>query len=322
MSDHLGTIGARLGVHRTNYSVAPGLYGIGSPDRSSPVLVTANYKLSFDALRRVLKEMDVWLLVLDTRGINVWCAAGKGTFATEELVFRIKESGLDQLVDHRRVVVPQLGATGVSAHQVKEKSGFSVQFGPIRAEDLPRWFENGSKISGGMRDVTFTLKQRAALIPVEFYLVFKSMWWLFPLLFIISGIGPLEGMAGRMASRGSLMILALLSGTFAGTILVPLLLPWLPGRSFALKGGVIGALVGIGLVYWVDTGLTGVEIGALICAVTAMSSYLGMNFTGSTPYTSPSGVEWEMKRAIPVQFCLSLGAVLLWVGVPLTMLWQ
>lgn len=318
--DQIGTIGARLGVNRVNYSVAPGLYGIGSPDRNSPVLVTANYKLSFDTLRGALKEMDVWLLVLDTRGINVWCAAGKGTFSTEELVFRIKESRLERLVDHRRLVVPQLGATGVSAHRVKEKSGFSVQFGPIRAADLQGWFDNGSKISSGMREVTFTLRERAELIPVELYQVVKSMWWLFPLLFIVSGIGPIEDIGGRMVSRGSLMILALLTGTVAGAILVPLLLPWLPGRSFALKGGAIGLLAGVGLAFWAATGLTGLELGALVCTVTVMSSYLGMNFTGSTPYTSPSGVEWEMKRAIPVQFCLSMGALLLWLGVGLAML--
>jgi hypothetical protein len=110
-----------------------------------------------------------------------------------------------------------------------------------------------------------------------------------------------------------------LIGIGSGLILVPLLLPWLPGRSFALKGAIAGLLSGLLLLFWVETGLNLLESGALLALVVVMSSYLGMNFTGSTPYTSPSGVEWEMRRAIPVQFCLSIGAVLLWVGAPLVL---
>ena len=317
--DWAGGAAARLGLNRDSYLVTPGLYAIGAPDRAAPILVTANYKLSFDTLRFALPGLNVWLLVLDTCGINVWCAAGKGTFSTEELVHRVKGCGLEKLVDHRRLIVPQLGATGVSAHQVKKQSGFSVQFGPIRASDISTWLDNGAREFEGMRDVTFTLKERIELIPVEFPLVLKSMWWLFPLLFLVSGIGPDLEFTNRLMSRGVWMVFALLIGIGSGLILVPLLLPWLPGRSFALKGAIAGLLSGLLLLFWVETGLNLLESGALLALVVVMSSYLGMNFTGSTPYTSPSGVEWEMRRAIPVQFCLSIGAVLLWVGAPLVL---
>jgi CO dehydrogenase/acetyl-CoA synthase gamma subunit (corrinoid Fe-S protein) len=75
VSDLAGTIMTRIGINRNHYKVAPGLYGVGNPGPDSPVLVTANYKLSFDAVRKELKHTHAWLLVLDTRGINVWCAA-------------------------------------------------------------------------------------------------------------------------------------------------------------------------------------------------------------------------------------------------------
>ena len=78
--DHVGRLRARLGINRAQYKVAPGLYGVGTPDDQAPVLVTANYKLSFDSLRKELKSVNAWILVLDTRGINVWCAAGKNLF--------------------------------------------------------------------------------------------------------------------------------------------------------------------------------------------------------------------------------------------------
>ena len=318
-SDLTGTAAARLGLNRNRYLVAPGLYAIGAPDRHAPVLVTANYKLSFDTLRFSLPGKNLWILVLDTCGINVWCAAGKGTFSTEELVHRVKVSGLEKVVDHRRLIVPQLGATGVAARQVKEQSGFAVQFGPLRASDIVAWLDNGRKTVDGMRDVTFTLKERAELIPVEFQLAFKSMWWLFPLLFLLSGAGPDLQFGARLMNRGPLMMATLLVGIGSGLFLVPLLLPWLPGRSFALKGGFAGLLSGLLLLFWPNTGMHLSESLALLGVAVVVSSYLGMNFTGSTPYTSPSGVEWEMKRAIPVQFCLLVGAVLLWVGTPLVL---
>ncbi len=70
----------RTTAYRDDYRVVPGLYAVGSPDNNSDVLVSANYKYSFDMLRRELKDLNAWVLVLDTKGINVWCAAGKGTF--------------------------------------------------------------------------------------------------------------------------------------------------------------------------------------------------------------------------------------------------
>jgi CO dehydrogenase/acetyl-CoA synthase gamma subunit (corrinoid Fe-S protein) len=161
--DHWGTIKARLGVSRMSYSIAPGLYALGSTDDNSPVLVTANYKMSFDRLREALPNRNVWILVLDTNGINVWCAAGKGTFGTEELVSRIESSGLKSIVSHRKLILPQLSAPGVAAHLVAKLSGFKVQYGPIRAEDLPAYLDAGSKATAQMRIMTFPLKERAVL---------------------------------------------------------------------------------------------------------------------------------------------------------------
>ncbi len=61
---------ARVGVKRGEHRVEPGLYALGTPTPESPVFVTANYTLSFDALRSALDEIDGYILVLDTKGIN------------------------------------------------------------------------------------------------------------------------------------------------------------------------------------------------------------------------------------------------------------
>ena len=318
VGDRWGTILARLGVTRNSYLVAPGLYGIGDPGETAPIVVSANYKLSFDSLRFELQDQDVWLLVLDTCGINVWCAAGKGTFSSSELVNRIKQSGVKEIVSHRQLVVPQLGATGIEAHKVRKESGFEVHYGPVRARDLVRFLSNG-EADPEMRSVTFDLAERAVLIPVEVYLLAKPLLWLIPICFVISGIGPQIWSMGQGLERGLQLLAALGVGLVGGLVLVPLLLPWLPGRAFSIKGLVAGIGCG-GLLLFFLGGLSGMEQGALLLAAISTSSYLGMNFTGSTPFTSPSGVEWEMKRALPLQLLLAVAGIGLWVAAPFTTL--
>jgi len=127
--DKLGAWKARWGINRMNYKVEPGLYSLGNPDENSPVLVTANYKLTFDSLRKELSGLDAWILVLDTKGINVWCAAGKGTFGTTELVNRLLVVQLEKFVAHRTLILPQLGAPGVSAHELQSLPGSRLFMG-------------------------------------------------------------------------------------------------------------------------------------------------------------------------------------------------
>ena len=314
LKDHLGTLRARSGIDRNRYGIAPGLYACGGVDDASPVLVTANYKLSFDALRKHLKGIDAWILVLDTKNINVWCAAGKGSFSTQELIRQIRRTGLERIVSHRRLILPQLAATGVSARQVKEACGFAVVWGPVRAVDLPAFLDAGMKAGAGMRTVEFPLAERLALVPVELSSLGR------PTLFALAAIFTLSGICGDIFSftaawqRGGMLLAAYLVGVFTGTVLTPALLPRLPGRSFTIKGSVAG-LVGAVLVLFAFRGrMNDLEMLAMLLTTLAVSAYLAMNFTGSTPFTSPSGVEKEMKRFIPIQAGSVLFAAICWVA--------
>jgi hypothetical protein len=313
--DKWGTALVRLGFNRENYKVAPGLYGAGNPGHDTPVIVTANYKLTFDAVRKELQGLDVWMLVLDTCGINVWCAAGKKTFSTAEIVSRLQLTGLQDKINHRKLIVPQLGATGVAAHEVKKQTGFTVVYGPIRAADIKHFLNRGQKADQEMRSVTFTFRDRLALIPVEFTLFGKKIWWVLPALLILSGIGPWIFSISRAWERGLAAITTVLLGTFAGAMLVPMFLPWLPGRSFALKGAVTGVVFGL-LAIALFGACSILEKISMVGCIGALSSYLSMNFTGSTPFTSPSGVEKEMKRAIPIQVVILVCALVLWMAAP------
>jgi hypothetical protein len=314
--DHLGTLRVRMGIGRNDYKVAPGLYALGWPDANAPVLVTANYKLSFDCLRSQLGGVDAWLLVLDTRGINVWCAAGKGTFGARELIDRVHSTCLDRVVSHRKLILPQLGAPGIAARQVKKGCGFEVVWGPVRASDVPAFLAAGCTAEEKMRRVTFSMGERMVLVPVELVLTRKPLLWTLLAVFLLSGAGPHVFSMSAAWGRGVLAIIACVAGVLAGCMAVPCLLPWIPGRAFALKGALAGLIAGLAVVLAVAANpyLTGMSAAALVALATAVSSYLAMNFTGTTPFTSPTGVEKEMRRAIPLQLGTILLAAGLWIG--------
>jgi CO dehydrogenase/acetyl-CoA synthase gamma subunit (corrinoid Fe-S protein) len=294
-SDVCGSWKARWGFNRMNYKINPGLYAVGSPDSSSPVLVTANYKMSFDMLRKELTGLNAWILVLDTKGINVWCAAGKGTFGTKELVNRINKTRLQQIVTHRTLILPQLGAPGVSAYEVARHTGFKVVFGPVRAKDVKSFISAGMKATAKMRTVRFNIWDRLVLTPMEFIQSIKITLLIFGVLFILNvfSLGTF-GIIDFMAYMGAVLI---------GCVVTPVLLPFIPGRAFAWKGwflGLIWAVAVLGLCGWPFLPLFGLlkALGFLL-VLPSIAAFYSMNFTGASTYTSLSGVLKEMKVAVP-----------------------
>jgi len=316
--DHWGTVKARWGVGRMEYTVEPGLYALENPDNQSPVLATANYKMSFDRLREALPGRAAWILVLDTAGINVWCAAGKGTFGTTELVRRIASSGLDEVVSHRKLILPQLSGPGVAAHQVKKLSGFKVHYGPIRASDLPAYLDAGLQATPEMRAKTFPLRERAALIPIELVQALKAGLLLMLLFFLISGFGGPDGYWENIRNYGVFAACSVLVAILAGAILPPLFLPALPGRAFSLKGATIGLATAAGLLIFRNPDLSfwagRLEALAWILLVSAITAYLALNFTGASTYTSLSGVRKEMRIALPLEVGAGVAGLCLWLA--------
>jgi len=311
--DIWNTIKVRWSIGRMNYRIKPGLYAVGNPDSNSEIFVTANFKLSFDHLRRALHEMNTWILVLDTKGINVWCAAGKGTFGTRELAYRIKAHELAKLVNHKSVIVPQLGATGVAAHEVKNKTGFRVIYGPVRAEDIKEFVVNGLKATPEMRKVKFPLKERIKLIPVE--LAYGKYYLLAvpAIFFILSGLNK-NGFSIDLAwNSGSKAVIALFVAFISGCAITPILLPWIPFRRFSLKGLSINWLMAIPLLFFNFLGNTIFEIISWFLMMGALSSFLAMNFTGSSTFTSLSGVQKEMKTALPLQIAAAALGIIGWI---------
>ena len=301
----------RWGINRNNYRVSPGLYGIGTPDEMSDVFVTANYKLSFDALRKSLSGLNGWILVLDTKGVNVWCAAGKGTFGTKELVNRIQLTSLEKIVNHKRLILPQLGATGIAAHKVKEDTGFNVHYGPVRANDIKRFISEGYRADKVMRKVSFGFIDRIKLIPNDFMYGKFYLLGAIAIFFIISGLSH-RGISYRdFPENGRPAVLSVLLAYISGIVITPMFLPYIPGRRFSLKGFYSGALVFIILYLLKLAGSNIFETVSWFLVITAISSFLAMNFTGSSTYTSFSGVRKEMKISVPLQIGFAATGIIL-----------
>ena len=290
---------ARWGWDREGHRVEPGLYRLGSPTAESPVFASANYTLSFDALRSALAGVDAWILVLDTKGINVWCAAGKGTFGTDELVRRIQVAGLESVVNHRRIIVPQLGAPGISAPEVARRSGFAVEYGPVRARDLPEYLKTHTA-TPAMRRVEFPVADRLVLTPVELVLALPMFIAAIALWFL----------AGPVAA------LAAVSTILAGTVLFLILLPFIPTRDFSTKGLILGVAVALPFAVSFGTDPALPSWAGALAAVTALLvmpavvSYLALNFTGSTTFTSRTGVKKEIFRYVPVMAVMAVAGSL------------
>ena len=313
LRDHLDHLLARWGFWRGKHRVLPGLYAVGKPTPQSRVFVTANYTLSFDALRSALVDRDGYILVLDTRGVNVWCAAGKGSFGTDELVSRIEATGLQDVVEHRVLILPQLGAPGVAAHEVKKRSGFKVKYGPVRAADLPAYLETG-EASEEMRRVEFGTLDRLTLIPVELVSVLLPTLVLALLSYWL--LGPLAAVA-------------VVAAVLAGGALFPLLLPWIPTPNFSTKGLLLGGLIALPFAAVAGGGASAAlwwrVAWATVCllALPPVTAFLALNFTGATTFTSKTGVKREIFAYVPVMAWMFGGGIVLaiasavtrWLGV-------
>ncbi len=299
-ADAWGALRCRLSRFQLHYRVPPGLYALGSPGEDSPVVVTASYKLTFDLLRKDLAGTDCWILVLETQGINVWCAARGGSFGTEELVARVTRSRLADVVKHRELTLPQLSAAGVKASLVRKHTGFRVRYGPARSADLARYLAAGS-VTPQMRTIRFDLLDRLVLVPME---VGKSLKLFLAFAFaalIYAGFGP-GGVALEKAWTGFWPLLALgLGSVAAGSVLTPVLLPWIPFRTLTAKGWLLGALATGALLHGaaLASGMGSFLLAACWLFFPGAAGYLAFSFIGATTFITAKAARRETRLALP-----------------------
>jgi ubiquinone/menaquinone biosynthesis C-methylase UbiE/NAD-dependent dihydropyrimidine dehydrogenase PreA subunit len=200
--------------------VEPGLRKIGAPDSHSPVCVTSNFHLTVRRVEKALSGSDVWLLVTPTNGINVWCAASGVDMTAERVIAALKTSRSAERVTHRKLILPQLAAPAVDAELLKAQTGWSVEFGPVYATDIPAFLQQDHRKTAAQRRSQFPLGFR-----LEMLFSMNALVW-----FIVAGVLAL------MHPRWAVLASSLFWGT--GLVLYAAF-PFLPGRSGWLKAGLL-----------------------------------------------------------------------------------
>lgn len=174
-----------------------GLIIIGNPDRISPVFLTGNYRLTLEKVKRSLQGIDCYLLVVNSKGINVWCAATGGHFTNHQVISALKTSDVSNLVDHRNLIVPQLAASGVEAPVIKNKTGWKIIWGPVDAVDIPSFLEKDLVKTDHWRRVKFPIGQRlemgvawAFMLSLIFSIIILPLWpdAIIPLIIMVFSI--------------------------------------------------------------------------------------------------------------------------------------
>ena len=177
-----------------------GLIRIGDPDPTSPVLLTGNFQLTVERVKRALRGIDAYLLVANSRGVNVWCAATGGHLSHHDVVSVLKTSGIEHLVNHRTLILPQLAATGIEGRIVHRKTGWRVVWGPVRADDIPAFLEKGLTATPEMRAVEFPWPQRIEM----------AVAWAFPIS-IVSAVFAFPFFGWNVLALGALIWIASLA---------------------------------------------------------------------------------------------------------------
>ncbi len=298
-------------VTETLFRMAPfptrtGLVRIGDPGRDAPVLLTGNFHLTVERVKRALTGIDAYLLVANSRGVNVWCAATGGLLTDHDVISVIKTSGIGELVDHRRIILPQLAATGVQGKNVSDKTGWRVIWGPVEAAAVPRFLDGDHRptadMRAEMRTVGFPLSRRLEM----------AVAWAFPLSLLALVVLPFRRSA----------VLPLVAMVWVASLLV---FGWFPlyrrlagPRSTGLRAAV--GRFGMLLVVWalVTSGRLGyvLAVGGELSWGTVLGwsiaglvvvLVLGLDLTGSTPVYK-SGLHQDRLLAISLDPELCTGA--------------
>ena len=284
--DRLADAVAYLSLYMTFLRVDPGLYRVGSPGPGSPLLVTANFKLTFNLVRGALAGLDAYLLVVDTRGVNVWCAAGAGKFSTREVALSHRAFRLAEVPHREPAVLPQLAAPGVAKHKLRGEFGIAAAYGPVYARDVGAYVAAGYRKTPAMRRVDWGLARRLEV--TAFFALLNAAAAALPLAVFHRLYSPLA-----------------VAAVAAISFLVGVLFPWLPTRLHAVKGLAAGAITAVPLIlykWWAGAGGRTLAAWAVFLAFAGI--LLGLEFSGNTPVASPSQMRQEFKPGL-----IALGAL-------------
>jgi NAD-dependent dihydropyrimidine dehydrogenase PreA subunit len=141
-----------------------GLRTVGQPGPDAPVFVTCNFDLTVRRVTRALQGLNCYLLVAQSKGINVWCAASGGMFNAHSVISAVKTSRIAEKVSHHTLILPQLSAPGIDVARMEQETGWRCKFGPVYARDIPAYVAAHFRKTADMRQAAFPLADRLQMV--------------------------------------------------------------------------------------------------------------------------------------------------------------
>lgn len=303
--DYLKAFVCWFDAFKRTYTVEPGLYYTGDHyDSSSPILVTSNYHLSVFLVARRARSFNARLLVVDTDGINVWCAAGKGRFSNQEIFKQLNRYDRNLLTDSKKIslILPKVGLSGVNLAELR-KQRIRPVIGPLYARDIPLYLAEPPFKDRKKDRINFGLQMRIFTVLPSLVQTFTYSLAIALVLFLI------EVFFGLKVPMGLIFI------TLAAGLMYPLLFPFIPGERFAVKGLWLGAVIGLGLVIAMISGIiTSSQLLMGLPFAIGISMFLGLSYTGESAVSNYSRVRREIARFLPINVAFFLVSIVAYIG--------
>ncbi|MBI5025460.1 MAG: acetyl-CoA decarbonylase/synthase complex subunit gamma [Nitrospirae bacterium] len=119
------------------------IYKIGEPSPESPLLITTNFSLTYFIVSGEVENSKVpsRLAVMDCEGLSVLTAWAAGKFSASKIAQFIKDSGVENEVKHRELIIP--GYVAILSGSIEDKlEGWKVTVGPREANALPSFLKS------------------------------------------------------------------------------------------------------------------------------------------------------------------------------------
>lgn len=122
--------------------VEPKVYAVGEPNRNSPVFVTTNFSLTYFLVSGEIENAGVsaWLVIPECEGMSVLTSWAAGKFSGAYIAKFIKESGLEDKIDTRSLIIPGYVAQ-ISGELEESLPGWKVLVGPQESADIEAYIK-------------------------------------------------------------------------------------------------------------------------------------------------------------------------------------
>ncbi|MBN2546228.1 MAG: hypothetical protein JXB50_10555 [Spirochaetes bacterium] len=299
--DWFKSIYCLLFAFKKKFIIDPGLYYIGEKyDINLNLLVTCNYHLTVHLLWNIVRNRNLRLLVIDTKGINVWCSSGKGQFSSNEILKQLNRYEPEQLTIGKKleIILPKLSMSGVSLSELR-KNFIIPKIGPIYMRDIPDYLDKKPLEDRTEDKFEFNFKDRLFTLIPSLLQFTKYSLFMAAALFIWNYFF-------KTNIHYQVILISIIIA-----VLYIIFFPILPTKNFSIKGLFLALfliLTAVILLILFKINLPILSSVFYIFFISGISLFFALYYTGSSGVSNYSLVKKEVIRYLPLSFLLILSS--------------